>query len=341
MDIRAFITHKEAETFSDCQDRFSINSDTKSVAVSDGMSQSFFQKIWAENLVEAFVNNYRWNLCGEQCKEILKELQGKWLEKVLDRIEEQKHDGTKENIIYRNEKFVAQGKSAGATLVGVRFADAKWYCQVLGDSCLIEIKDGEIVQICTSQEGDEFDNFPDHFDSNPKQSGKGNAKEFKGTLETDSVLLLVSDPFSDFLNEQRKKGSVKELVDALLNIGTHEEFEKLVSDWRTIKGMHNDDSTLVVIRNDGNADFNVAYEDSLKKLEQNDSKKILMPVIKKTDESELYEEFIKDFMGSFERNLRKKPGIKNLTGQIAYKFVKKSLRETLESHCKKYKFLKR
>lgn len=340
MDIRAFITHKEAETFSDCQDRFSINTDTKSVAVSDGMSQSFFQKIWAENLVDAFVNNPRWNLYGEQCNEFLKEQQGKWLEKVLDRIEEQKHDGTKENIIYRNEKFVAQGKSAGATLLGVRFVGANWHCQVLGDSCLIEIKDGEIVQICTSQEGDEFDNFPDHFDSNPKLSGKGNAKEFKGTLETDSVLLLVSDPFSDFLNEQRKKGSVKELVDALLNIGTHEEFEKLVSDWRTIKGMHNDDSTLVVIRYDGNTEFNVGYEDSLKNLGQDDSKKTLMPVMK-TNESEIDEEFIKDFMGSFERNLRKKPGIKNLTGPIAYKFVKKSLRETLESHCKKYKFLKR
>lgn len=292
MDIRAFITHKEAETFSDCQDRFSINSDTKSVAVSDGMSQSFFQKIWAENLVDAFVNNPRWNLYGEQCNEFLKEQQGKWLEKVLDRIEEQKHDGTKENIIYRNEKFVAQGKSAGATLLGVRFVGANWHCQVLGDSCLIEIKDGEIVQICTSQEGDEFDNFPDHFDSNPKLSGKGNAKEFKGTLETDSVLLLVSDPFSDFLNEQRKKGSVKELVDALLNIGTHEEFEKLVSDWRTIKGMHNDDSTLVVIRYDGNTEFNVGYEDSLKNLGQDDSKKTLMPVMK-TNESEIDEEFLK------------------------------------------------
>ena len=259
---------------------------------------------------------------------------------MLDRIEEQKHDGTKENIIYRNEKFVAQGKSAGATLVGVRFDGANWYCQVLGDSCLIEIKDGEIVQICTSQEGDEFDNFPDHFDSNPKQSGKGNAKEFKGTLETDSVLLLVSDPFSDFLNEQRKKGSVKELVDALLNIGTHEEFEKLVSDWRTIKGMHNDDSTLVVIRYDGNAEFNVGYEDSLKNLGQDDSKKTLMPVMK-TNESEIDEEFIKDFMGSFEINLRKKPGIKNLTGKVAYKFVQKTLRETLKSHCKKYILFKR
>mgnify|MGYP000764944811 FL=1 len=340
MDIRAFITHKEAETFSDCQDRFSINSDTKSVAVSDGMSQSFFQKIWAENLVDAFVNNPRWNLYGEQCNEFLKEQQGKWLEKVLDRIEEQKHDGTKENIIYRNEKFVAQGKSAGATLLGVRFVGANWHCQVLGDSCLIEIKDGEIVQICTSQEGDEFDNFPDHFDSNPKLSGKGNAKEFKGTLETDSVLLLVSDPFSDFLNEQRKKGSVKELVDALLNIGTHEEFEKLVSDWRTIKGMHNDDSTLVVIRYDGNTEFNVGYEDSLKNLGQDDSKKTLMPVMK-TNESEIDEEFIKDFMGSFEKNLRKKPGFRNLTWKVAYKFVQKTLRETLESHCKKYKLFKR
>ena len=340
MDIRAFITHKEAETFSDCQDRFSINSDTKSVAVSDGMSQSFFQKIWAENLVDAFVNNPRWNLYGEQCNEFLKEQQGKWLEKVLDRIEEQKHDGTQENIIYRNEKFVAQGKSAGATLLGVRFVGANWHCQVLGDSCLIEIKDGEIVQICTSQEGDEFDNFPDHFDSNPKLSGKGNAKEFKGTLETDSVLLLVSDPFSDFLNEQRKKGSVKELVDALLNIGTHEEFEKLVSDWRTIKGMHNDDSTLVVIRYDGNTEFNVGYEDSLKNLGQDDSKKTLMPVMK-TNESEIDEEFIKDFMGSFEKNLRKKPGFRNLTWKVAYKFVQKTLRETLESHCKKYKLFKR
>ena len=50
--------------------------------------------------------------------------------------------------------------------------------------------------------------------------------------------MLVSDPFSDFLNERRKKGSVKELVDALLNIGTHEDFEKLVSDWRITKGMN-------------------------------------------------------------------------------------------------------
>ena len=52
MKIRAFITHKKAEHFNDCQDRFSINADTKSVALSDGMSQSWQQKIWAQLLVE-------------------------------------------------------------------------------------------------------------------------------------------------------------------------------------------------------------------------------------------------------------------------------------------------
>ena len=40
MKIRAFITHKKTEHFQDCQDRFCVNADTKSAAVSDGMSQS-------------------------------------------------------------------------------------------------------------------------------------------------------------------------------------------------------------------------------------------------------------------------------------------------------------
>lgn len=128
------------------------------------------------------------------------------------------------------------------------------------------------------------------------------------------------------MNEQRKKGSVKELVDALLNIGTHEEFEKLVSDWRTIKGMHNDDSTLVVIRYDGNTEFNVGYEDSLKNLGQDDSKKTLMPVMK-TNESEIDEEFIKDFMGSFEKTYARNLALRISHGKLHIKLCKNAERD--------------
>ena len=56
MRISAFITHKKSERYSDCQDRFSVNKDTKSIAVSDGMSQSYQQKIWAALLAEAFTS---------------------------------------------------------------------------------------------------------------------------------------------------------------------------------------------------------------------------------------------------------------------------------------------
>ena len=340
MEIRAFITHKKAESFSDCQDRFSINPDTKSVAVSDGMSQSFFQKIWAKILVDAYVDKPQWKLCDEH-NDILKELQDKWLVSVHERIEEQKHDGTKENVIYRNEKFIAQGKSAGATLVGVRFNDNSWHCEVLGDSCLIEIQRGEITRICTSQGVDEFDNFPDHYDSNPKHLGKGSVKEFNGILEKDNVLLLVSDPFSDFLNEQKKKGSAKGFVEELLALGSHEEFEKLVEDWRTNQGMHNDDSTLVIIECDGNNSFREKYFDSLDLLSKEElcyTKKL--PIIAVPESKDSHDIFTKEFADIFKETLCKFPDIQ-LWGKIRYKLVKKALDETLQVVHDKYEIFKR
>lgn len=47
MKIRAFITHKLSEHYSECQDRFCINRDNHAIAVSDGMSQSVFPDYWA------------------------------------------------------------------------------------------------------------------------------------------------------------------------------------------------------------------------------------------------------------------------------------------------------
>ena len=60
MRARAFITQKEAESVADCQDRFSINPATGSVAVSDGMSQSLFPKYWAEILADRYTAERDW-----------------------------------------------------------------------------------------------------------------------------------------------------------------------------------------------------------------------------------------------------------------------------------------
>lgn len=274
MKIHAFITHKKAEHFKDCQDRFSINCDTKSVAVSDGMSQSWQQKIWAELLVNTFCNKECWvpNLAS------VRELSPIWKEKVEKYIQELKDNNAKESLIYRNERNLAEGKSAGATFVGVRFNGNNWECDVLGDSCLVAKIDNK-YEFITSQDIEKFDNHPDYYDSDCKKQGRGKLKNREGLLsQSNPFVFLVSDPFSDFLLEHNKKGDIEEYAKQLLSITNHEAFEKLVADWRSI-GMHNDDSTLVIIEYDGSEEWNIIYQDNLSELIQVKQNTTQLPMI--------------------------------------------------------------
>ena len=259
MRIRAFITHKKAEHFKDCQDRFSINVNTKSVAVSDGMSQSYQQKAWADLLVKAFTENAQW----EPNLKSVKKLAPLWIENVKNFIQNLKDTNAPQSLIIRNENALALRKSAGATFCGIRFNGNKWNGYVLGDSCLIETEKNKIKKLYTSQNGDEFDNHPDYFDSDPLIDGKGTPLAIKGTLEKSTTIIMVSDPFSDFLNEQRKIGKEESYIKQLLTINNHDEFEKLVAEWRDNLNMHNDDSTLIIIEHDGHTAFDVINHDNM------------------------------------------------------------------------------
>ena len=266
MLISAFITHKKAEHYSDCQDRFSINPDTKSIALSDGMSQSIFQKYWAEILVESYTKNQDW----EPNRESVKELSSIWKTKVDEYIENQKREG---KATWRVERSLMDGHSAGATFLGIRFTGLNWEGCVLGDSCLVLVNDNQIKEIYSSEDVEAFDNYPDFFDSNPEKEGKGTPKQISGSLKRGDSLLLVSDPFSDFL--LKNKGTTEEaiLVDRLLGVNSPKEFEEVVEQWRN-KGMHNDDSTLVIIKSDGTEDFTILHEDNIQTLIEKETTKI-------------------------------------------------------------------
>ena len=293
MKIKGFITHKLKENFTDCQDRFCVNAATKSIAVSDGMSQSWQQKIWAQLLVEKYVDDNDW----QPNNDTIKPLCIQWRERVVEFIKHLKTSGAPLNLIYRNERNLAEGRSAGATFVGIRFNGKKWEGHVLGDSCLIEWN-GDDATFYTSQNVDSFDNHPDYFDSNSLNEGKGTPICRSGVLENNTCLLLVSDPFSDFLFEHEKQGDITEYMQQLLEISTHDEFETLVDEWRKA-GMHNDDTTLVIVEPDGFDDFSIdnnvlddinIFIDKEKKLAEENKKeeaeKISAPVSNEVAESE-------------------------------------------------------
>ena len=250
------------------------------------MGATWQQKIWAQLLVETFTDNKDWIPTIESIKPLCQI----WRGRVIDFIQNLKDTNAPINIIYRNERNFVARRSAGATLVGIRFNGNEWKGSVLGDSCLIEWN-GIEAKFHTSQDVEAFDSYPDYFDSDDLKQGKGTPKAISGTLDKGGYLFLVSDPFSDFMFEHNKQGDVAIYMQQLLKLSSHEDFEALVDDWRKA-GMHNDDTTLVIVEPGDSDDFSIEYDkiDDINKLIEEEKK--LIEEKRKEEEEEAKAELI-------------------------------------------------
>ena len=85
--------------------------------------------------------------------------------------------------------------------------------------------------------------------------------------------------------EHNKRGDIPEYINQLLKLNSHDDFEALVDEWRK-KGMHNDDTTLVVVEPDNSDDFSIDTNslDNINKLI--DEEKKLIEEKKKEEETE-------------------------------------------------------
>lgn len=349
MVIRAFITHKEAELFADCQDRFGVNPDTKSIAVSDGMGSTWQQKIWAQLLVDSYTDSQDWSPSAES----IQPLCFSWKAKVLDYIQNLKDTNAPINILYRNERNLVAGRSAGATFAGIRFNGTKWKGTVLGDSCLIEWN-GNNATFYTSQEVEAFDSYPDYFDSDPTKEGKGTPKLIEGALEGVTFLLLVSDPFSEFLLEHSKQSDIAKYIQQLLSLASHDDFEALVCEWRK-EGMHNDDTTIVIVENDNSEDFSITHADNIvemierERLSQDYANHTIenAPTLQDNpfqEEIEVVEKFvvvqnnenafITDFLTEYQRCIQKR--FPKHMGKLKFKWTQKAAEEALNLLFERY-----
>ena len=277
---------------------------------------------------------------------------------VSEFIQNLKNIKAPENMIYRNERNLAEGRSAGATFVGIRFDGSKWSGEVLGDSCLIEW-DGNEAKFNTSQDTDAFDSYPDYFDSNPLKDGKGTPKSIEGTLKDGTILFLVSDPFSEFMLEHSKQGDIAKYVQKLLSLASHDDFEALVDEWRK-EGMHNDDTTLVIVESDNAEVLTITYADNIAEMVEkektfedslNQVKEIAQTTPKDSSQSdiEVAEDFVVvqndekafayEFLTEYQRCLNKK--FPKQMGKLKYKWTQKAVEETLNLLFERYSITKK
>lgn len=262
MRIKAYIYHKRAEKYSDCQDCFGINTQNNRIAVSDGMSQSIFPQWWAKILVDYYIEN------GHIPEDIIP-LQEKWqqmlLAEICKRDEEAKTNPKRDP--WRLKNSLAEKSGAGATICGLTLGDKECSCECLGDSCVITINHDYTLNIYTSQVG-KFGNLPDYFDSFKTSRGDPISKTINRDVK---AILMVTDPFAElFQIHENDIDFIKLRLDELNHLANHKSFIELVERWRDVFGMHNDDSTLVLITECSDNSVSIAHADDLEQLCQDE-----------------------------------------------------------------------
>lgn len=265
MKVRGYITHKAAENYSDCADYFRICPQTKRVAVSDGVGQSIMPLEWAKILVNSFIEE-RW-LPGDD----ITPLQRAWLSEAQAYLRAQKESGHNPWML---ENCLLNRDGAGATFCGVSFPKKnKWSAIILGDSCLVEINNKEKIEAIHSSKVGAFNNRPDYFDSMGPMSGTIAYRE--GELDRKKAILLVSDPFSELFQKIKGTPDEKVIIKEIFELSDDQsEFEKLVDRYRENYGMHNDDSTLLIIESEfGDGGINIVFQKTLEESQKDEAER--------------------------------------------------------------------
>lgn len=236
VSIKGFITCKSAEQYIDCADNYAVNKSSHRFSVSDGVSKSFFPKVWSEILVTQFVE--RTDL---KENELIKVCQEEW-QKRIDEI-----------LSLPDTKWFTKSQynrkdPALATFVGLQFfeKEKKWSASALGDSFLFFVPNGfkdyekELVKLSSKTEPVVFDNFPDYLTS-IGGSHKGRAEEKSGNLRN-GTFYLMTDALAEWFIKEGENASGKITV-----WKSQADFERFITQAIEENQLTNDDCAILCI----------------------------------------------------------------------------------------------
>jgi len=234
--LKGYITHKEAENYSDCADNYAYSITNHRFAISDGVTKSFFPKIWSRILAEKYVA-----LQGQEDFSI-KDCQSEWLQQVTK-------IATLPDTQWFTQNAFLQGQSGLATLVTLRFDEKMWYAKALGDSFLFFIPKGKTnfkdwVYLSSKYSSLKpepviFDSYPDYYSSREEKNGI--ERGIRGKLEAGRFYLMTDALSEWFLKE--KEYALKEIE----TWANQDVFEQKITGLRNKGLLNNDDSSILTI----------------------------------------------------------------------------------------------
>jgi hypothetical protein len=255
---------KIKEKYSDCQDSYSLSTESTRVAISDGATQSFYSGLWSQILCDLYcswpnpISHSQWNEWNEFAR-------AQWIDEVNIKLGELKESGKPSWIECLNG--IKLKKDAFATFIGISLDDLYLHGICIGDSCAILVritKEDPTKEACCEAPSiiRIFPGLWQHsFDSRTTGLSSYNS-DFHHLPEffripipvekNDYRILLMTDALAHYVIDMEGKGL--SILSSLLSLSTQEEFAQYIDISREA-GLANDDTTLVVVEISDTADF--------------------------------------------------------------------------------------
>ncbi|HEY1295729.1 MAG TPA: protein phosphatase 2C domain-containing protein [Chloroflexota bacterium] len=233
LEPAVFRLAKDGSTRAEYEDAIAWSRRRRRFAVADGASASAFARRWAELLARAYVSGA---LAGETLEDNLAPLQQRWSAEVEQR-----------DLPWYAVEQARRG--AFAALVGLTLhEDETWSALAVGDSCLFQVRDGEVRTALPLSDPEAFGNQPLLLGSRAAANTCLRAEDAivtsTGTWQAGDTFLLMSDSLAaTFL------GLVRAGPTSALNVLDFDRsargFRRWVRSLRSERVLRNDDVSLL------------------------------------------------------------------------------------------------
>jgi hypothetical protein len=212
-------------------------------AVADGATESSFARRWARHLVLAYCNPLTpppADAAG--FRQEIERRGARWMRYVYAK------------PLAWNFLAKAQ-RGAHATLTGVAFmpyegTTGRWDALAVGDTCLFQVRDGQLVRAFPVQEAEAFGYHPQLLCSvsraNEQVWAEWDQRLTHGEWAAGDLFLLMTDALAKWFVERVEEG-VRPWETLLEEALSSERFQEWVACTRTKAAMQNDDVTLMLI----------------------------------------------------------------------------------------------
>ena len=241
--VQSFQTPKNGSTSQECQDAVAWDAQNTTFAVADGVSDSAFQRLWANILVKSFVTEAR----------TVQSFSKAWLANWLRTQQSVWNSQVSWETIPWHGRLKAQQTGAQATFLGIRLMPDKhsWVGIAIGDCNLFRFsKDGSLKESIPNQRSADFSNATQAFSSTIQNQDQmlSQVKLIQGTIDPGDSLVLATDAMARWMLE-----SLEAKRDPLQEIPAANEpgvFDEWVGAQRQSGALKDDDTSLLLIQLD-------------------------------------------------------------------------------------------